>query len=182
MYRRPPPGTMGLHPTPGLLPLRGSRPPGPPLDMADGPFRENFLGPGEHDHQEPGAGERKTPPEADLRMGAMAPPGPMMGPMDGPFPRRAPYGPPPPEYYLPRGPGGPPMPVWGPPPPGMMYPPRFPPGGPPPSHLPPYSCPPVRTTASDENLSSIGPPQPPLPAPSQRQSSEQHTPSPQDII
>lgn len=173
VYRRPPPGPMGLHPAPG-----------PPVDMAgDGPYRENSLGPGEHDHREPGTGERRTPTEADLRMAGMAPSGPVMGPVDVPFPRRAPYGPPPPEYYLPRGPGGPPMPVWGPPPPGM-YPPRFPPGGPPPPHMPPYSGPPLRPSVPDGHPPpSIGPlSQPPLTVPTQRQSSEEHTPSPQDII
>lgn len=183
-YRRPPPGPMGFHPSLGPLPPRGSRPPGPPgppMDMSDGPYREN-MEPGEHSLREPTTGERKTPPEADLRMGGMVPPGPAMGSMDGPFPRRIPYGPPPPEYYLPRGPGGPPMPVWGPPPPGMMFPPRFPPGGPPPSHMPPYSGPPVRPPLSDEHPPpSIGP-QPPLTAPTQRQSSEEHAPSPQDMI
>lgn len=168
VYRRPPPGPMGLHPVPG-----------PPADMADGPFRENSLGPGELDRRESGTVERRTPPEADLRMGGMAPPGPVMGPVDGPFPRRAPYGPPPPEYFLSRGPGGPPIPVWGPPP--GMYPPRFPPGGPPPPHMTPYSGPSLRLPVSDGHPPpSIA--QPPLPAPTQRQSSEEHTPSPQDII
>lgn len=167
MYRRPPPGPMGPHPVPV-----------PPSEMADGPYRENSLGP-EHDHREPGAGERRTPPDTDLRMGGMGPPGSAMGPVDGPFPRRAPYGPPPPEYYLPRGPGGPPMPVWGPPP--GMYPPRFSPGGPPPPHMPPYSGLTLRLPASDGHPP---PPivQPPPPAPTQRQPSEEHTPSPQDII
>lgn len=42
-------------------------------------------------------------------MGGAPPPGPLMGPMDGPFPRRSPYGPPPPDFYPPRGPGAPPM-------------------------------------------------------------------------
>ncbi|XP_055087065.1 melanoma inhibitory activity protein 2 [Periophthalmus magnuspinnatus] len=179
MYRRPPPGPMGPYSAPGPLPPRGHRPPGPPLDMADGSYRENSLGPGEHDLREPSPGERRTPPETDLRIGGMPPP----GPIDGPFPRRAPYGPPPPEYYLPRGPGGPPMPVWGPPPPGMMYPPRFPPGGPHPPSMGPYSGPPMHPHVPDGHPPpSIGPPQPPPSAPTQRQSSEEHTESPQDII
>lgn len=56
-----------------------------------------------------GPGDRRTPPEADPRMGGAPPPGPLMGPLDGPFPRRAPFGLPPPDFYPPRGPGGPPM-------------------------------------------------------------------------
>lgn len=51
-----------------------------------------------------------TPPEPDPRMIGPPPAGPSMGPMDVPFPRRAPYGPPPPpDFYPPRGPGGPPI-------------------------------------------------------------------------
>ncbi|XP_042244820.1 melanoma inhibitory activity protein 2 isoform X3 [Thunnus maccoyii] len=190
MYRRPlpPPGPMGILPPPGSLPLgpplphpRGLPPPGPPgrphpADMADGSFRENSLGPGEQDHRESGPSDRRTPPEADPRMGGAPPPGPPMGPMDGPFPRRAPYGPPPPDFYPPRGPGGPPMmPMWAPPPPGMMFPPRFPPGGPPHPHMPSYG-PPMRPPPPDD-----------LPPPSMgprphSQSPEEHTPSPQDVI
>lgn len=62
-------------------------------------------------HHQPAPGDRRTPPEADPRMGGPPPPTHMgpMGPIDGPFPRRAPYGPPPPDFYPPRGPGGPPM-------------------------------------------------------------------------
>eukprot|EP00064_Thunnus_orientalis_P004500 superscaffoldBa00000409_g4512 len=123
-----------------------------------------------------GPSDRRTPPEADPRMGGAPPPGPPMGPMDGPFPRRAPYGPPPPDFYPPRGPGGPPMmPMWAPPPPGMMFPPRFPPGGPPHPHMPSYG-PPMRPPPPDD-----------LPPPSMgprphSQSPEEHTPSPQDVI
>lgn len=103
---------------------------------ADGAYRDGSLGPGEQEPREvrrllvcassvclalwtrtfslflrhqSGPGERRTPPEAEPRMGGAPPPGPPLGPMDGPFPRRAPYGPPPPDYYPPRGPGVPPM-------------------------------------------------------------------------
>ena len=66
--------------------------------------------------------------------------------------------------------------MWG-PPPGMMYP-RFPPGGPPPPHMTQHSGPPLRSLVSDgQPPPSIGPPQP-----TQRQLSEEHTPSPQDMI
>ncbi|XP_053191295.1 melanoma inhibitory activity protein 2 [Scomber japonicus] len=189
MYRRPvpPPGAMGILPPPGSLPLgpplphpRGHPLGGPPsrphpADMADGPYRENSLGPGEQDPRESGPSDRRTPPEADPRMGGAPPPGPPMGPMDGPFPRRAPYGPP--DFYPPRGPGGPPMmPMWAPPPPGMMFPPRFPPGGPPHPHMPSYG-PPMRAPPPDGlPPPSMGPP------PTQSQSPEEHAPSPQDMI
>ncbi|KAK7905269.1 hypothetical protein WMY93_017876 [Mugilogobius chulae] len=161
--RGPPPGPLPGY-MPGPLPGPMAPPgyifpePGAPIDMTDGPYRENNLGPGEHDFREPLPGER-TPPEADLRIGGMPPPGPTMGPMDGPFPRRGPYGPSPPEFYLPR---GAPMPMWGPPHPGMMYPPRFPPGGPPPPHMGPYSGPPMRPPVPDGHPPpSLVPPQPP---------------------
>ncbi|KAM7404050.1 hypothetical protein PAMA_004461 [Pampus argenteus] len=193
VYRRPvpPPGAMGILPPPGSLPLGPPLPhprglPGPPhpADMADGAYRENSLGP-EQDHRESGPTERRTPPEADPRMGGVPPPGAPIGPMDGPFPRRPPYGPPPPDFYPPRGPGGPPMmPRWAPPPPGMMFPPRFPPGGPPHPHMPPYG-PPMRPPPPDGlPPPSTGPPpsQQPLPSPPHGQSPEEHTPSPQDVI
>ncbi|CAK6962039.1 melanoma inhibitory activity protein 2 [Scomber scombrus] len=184
MYRRPvpPPGAMGILPPPGSLPHgpplphpRGLPLGGPPsrphpADMADGPYRENSLGPGEQDPRESGPGDRRTPPEADPRMG-----GPPMGPMDGPFPRRAPYGPP--DFYPPRGPGGPPMmPMWAPPPPGMMFPPRFPPGGPPHPHMPSYGHPMRAPPPDGLPPPSMGPP------PTQSHSPEEHTPSPQDMI
>ncbi|XP_040916664.1 melanoma inhibitory activity protein 2 isoform X2 [Toxotes jaculatrix] len=199
MYRRPPP------PPGALLPLPGSLPPGPPLphprgfpsagplgpphpaDMADGPYRENSLGPGEQEHTESGPGDRRTSPEADPRMGGPPPPGPPMGPMDGPFPRRPPYGPPPPDFYPPRGPGGPPMmPMWAPPPPGVMFPPRFPPGGPPlPPGPHPHYAPPMRPLPPDSlPPPSMGPPpQQSLQSPPNSQSSpEEHRPSPEDAI
>ncbi|XP_039993102.1 melanoma inhibitory activity protein 2 isoform X3 [Xiphias gladius] len=193
MYRRPPPppGASGLLPPPGPLPLgpplphpRGFLSAGPlgpphPSDMADGTYRENSLGPGEQEHRESGHGDRRTPPEVDPRMAGPSPPGPSVGPMDGPFPRRAPYGPPPPDFYPPRGPGGPPMmPMWGPPPPGMMFPPRFPPGGPPVPH--PHYAPPMQPLPPD-----MGPPPPPqqsFPSPPHSQSPEEHRPSPEDTI
>lgn len=190
MYRRPPPppGALGLLPPPGSLPPgplhpRGL-PPGPPhpSDMADGSYRENSLGPGEQEHRESGPGDRRTPPDADPRMLGLPPPGPPMGPIDGPFPRRAPYGPPPPDFYPPRGPGGPPMmPMWAPPPPGMMFPPRFPPGGPPlPHHAAPMRPPPPDGLPPP----SMGPPPPQQshPSPPHSQSPEEHTPSPEDAI
>ncbi|XP_070835950.1 cTAGE family member 5 isoform X1 [Chaetodon trifascialis] len=191
MYRRPPPppGALGLLPPPGSLPPGPLHPrvlpPGPPhpADMADGPYRENSLGPGELEHRESGPGDRRTPPDADPRMGGVPPPGPPMGPMDGPFPRRAPYGPPPPDFYPPRGPVGPPMmPMWAPPPPGMMFPPRFPPGGPP---LPPASHPhpPLMRPPLPDGLPppSMGP-MPPQESPPHSQLPEEHTLSPEDAI
>uniref|UniRef100_A0A3Q1CHD3 SH3 domain-containing protein n=1 Tax=Amphiprion ocellaris TaxID=80972 RepID=A0A3Q1CHD3_AMPOC len=195
MYRRPPPppGALGIMPPPGSLPPgplhpRGL-PPGSrqPLDMADGSYRENSLGPAELEHRESGPGDRRSPPEAGPRIGGPPPPGPPVGPMDGPFPRRAPYGPPP-DFYPPRGPGGPPMmPMWAPPPPGMMLPPRFPPGGPPPPphpHMHSYG-PPMRPPPPDGlPPSSMGPPLPrqSLPSPPYSQSPEENTPSPEDAI
>ncbi|XP_032357117.1 cTAGE family member 5 isoform X4 [Etheostoma spectabile] len=183
MYRRPPPGALGLLPPPGPLHPRGLPPlPPHPVDMADGSYRENSHGPGEQEHRESGPGDRRTPPEMDPRMGGAPPPGPPMGPMDGPYPRRSPYGPPPPDFYPPRGPGGPTMmPMWAPPPPGMMFPPRFPPGGPPHPHF----APPMRPPFPDGHLHpSMGlpPPQQPLPSPPHSQSPEEHTPSPEDAI
>ncbi|XP_008398042.1 cTAGE family member 5 isoform X2 [Poecilia reticulata] len=185
MFRRPPPGALGPLPPgplpPGPMPPRGL-PMGPPhpLDMADGSFRENRLGPGEQDHRESGPGGQRTPPELDLRMGGPPPPGPPGIPIDGPFPRRAPYGPPP-DFYHPRIPGGPPMrPMWPSHPQGMMLPPRFSPGGPlPPAPNPntPYG-PPMALHPSD------GPPPPrqqSLPLPPQNQSPE-NRPSPEDAI
>ncbi|KAM9707519.1 LOW QUALITY PROTEIN: cTAGE family member 5 [Menidia menidia] len=84
MFRRPPPPSvaLGLFPPPGPPHPRGP----PPPDMADGFFRDGG----------PGPGDLRPPPESDPRMGGPPPPGPPMGPMDGPFPRRAPYGAPPP--------------------------------------------------------------------------------------
>ncbi|TKS65501.1 cTAGE family member 5 [Collichthys lucidus] len=192
MYRRPlpPPGALGLLPPPGSLPPgplhpRGL-PPGPPhpADIADGPYRENSLLSGEQEHRESGAGDRRTPPEADPRMGGAPPPGPLMCPMDGPFPRRAPFGLPPPDFYPPRGPGGPPMmPMWPPPPPGMMFPPRFPLGGPPPLHHAPPMRPPMYDGLPPPPMGSLPPPQQQsLPSPPHSQSPEEHTPSPEDAI
>ncbi|XP_034714217.1 transport and Golgi organization protein 1 homolog isoform X3 [Etheostoma cragini] len=183
MYRRPPPGALGLLPPPGPLHPRGLPPlPHHPADMADGLYRENSHGPGEQEHRESGPGDRRTPPEMDPRMGGAPPPGPPMGPMDGPYPRRSPYGPPPPDFYPPRGPGGPAMmPMWAPPRPGMMFPPRFPPGGPPHPHF----APPMRPPLPDGHLHpSMGPPPPQqsLPSPPQSQSPEEHTPSSEDAI
>lgn len=193
-----PPGVLppGVLP-PGPLPPRalppGPLPPGPhhprnlppgpshPADMPDS-YRENSFGPGEQDHRESGP-ERRTPPEADPRMG------PPMGPMDGPFPRRAPYGPPPPDFYPPRGPGGLPIrPMWVPQPPGVMAPPRYHPSGAPlPAgphpHMPSYA--PNMRPPSPDGLppSSMGPPPPhqSLPPAPQSQSPEKAT-SPEDAI
>ncbi|XP_068608029.1 cTAGE family member 5 isoform X2 [Brachionichthys hirsutus] len=182
VYRRPPPppGALGFLPPPGALlppPFHPrSLPPGPshPADMADGPFRESSLGPGERELRGPSPGDRSSPPEADPRMGGPPP----MGPMDGPFPRRAPYGLPPPDFYPPRGSRVPPMmPMWAPSPPGGMFPPRFPPGGPP---LPPsHYAPPMRPPLHD----GLPPPfmAPPPSAPHSR-SPEEHIPRPEDTV
>ncbi|XP_068436912.1 cTAGE family member 5 isoform X2 [Clinocottus analis] len=188
MYRRPPPGPLGPLPPFGPLHPRGL-PPGPPhpADMADGSYRENSHGPGELDHREQfGPGDRRTPPEADPRIGG-PPPGPPMGPMGpmvGPFPRRAPYGLPPHDFYPPRGPPGPPMmPMWAPPPPGMMLPPRFPPGGPlgPRPHYAPLMRPPLHDGPQNPSMGPF-PPRQSGPSPPHSQSPEEHTPSPEDAI
>ncbi|XP_024914674.1 cTAGE family member 5 isoform X3 [Cynoglossus semilaevis] len=185
MYRRPPPppGVLGPFPPPGPPPphLRGFPPPGPPrpphpADLTDGSFRENSLGPGDVEHRQSGPAERRTPPEADLRMGGPPLPGPPGGPTDGPLPIGAPYGPPPPDFYPPRPQGGGPpgMPMWAPPHPGMMLPPRFPPGGPP--HL--HYAPPIRPLPPNNF-----PPASMAPPPPQRgRSPEEHRPSPEDAI
>nr|XP_061798650.1 melanoma inhibitory activity protein 2-like [Nerophis lumbriciformis] len=173
IYRRPgpPPGVMGPLPPPGppfphprSHPILGPSGPVYPADTSDGISRENSLGP-EHNHREPGPGDRRTPPESVLRMGVAPPLGPSMGPLDGPFPRRAPFEPP--DFFPPRGPGGPPMmPMWA-PRPGMMFPPRYPHGGPlqphplaygPPMRPPPTDgLPPLSTVPpiSQQNLSSV---------------------------
>ncbi|KAK9533339.1 hypothetical protein VZT92_008461 [Zoarces viviparus] len=168
MYRRPPLGP--LHP-------RGLPPGLPhPADMADGPYRENSHGPGELEHRESGPGDRRTPPEADPRIGG-APP---MGPMGPPFPRRAPYGPPPPDFYPSRGPVGPPMmPMWA--PPGMMLPPRFPPSGPlaPRPHYAPPMRPPLLDGHPHPSMGPL-PPQQSVHSPPHSQSPEE--PSPEDAI
>ncbi|XP_047249046.1 transport and Golgi organization protein 1 homolog isoform X2 [Girardinichthys multiradiatus] len=197
MFRRPPPppGVLGPLPPPGAL-LPGTMPPrglplGPPhpLDMADGSFRENRLGPGDPDHRESGPGGQRTPPELDPRMGGPLPPGHPGIPIDGPYPRRALYGPPHhPDFYPPRIPGGPPMrPMWSPHPPGMILPPRFSPVGPfPPTPNPNIPYGPRMALPPSNNLppSSIGPPPPhqqSLPSPPHRQSPE-NRPSPENAI
>ncbi|XP_041827057.1 cTAGE family member 2 isoform X2 [Melanotaenia boesemani] len=197
MFGRPPPGPLCPLPPPGSLPPgplhpRGLPPGVPhPVEMADGSFRDNSFGPGDQEPRVSGPGDQRTSPESDPRMGAPPPPGPPRGPIDGPFPRRSPYGPPPPpDFYPPRGPGGPPMmPMWAPPPPGMIFPPRFPPGGPPlpPAHHhnmtsygPPMGLPPHDGLPPP----SMGPPPPQQSLPSQphSQSPGQNIPSPEDAI
>ncbi|XP_061599118.1 cTAGE family member 5 [Cololabis saira] len=183
MFRRPPPGAMrGMMP-PGPLQGRGL-PPGPPhpADMSDSSFRENSLGPADPESRVSGPGDQMAPPEPDPRMSGPLPPGAPLGPMDGPgWSGRGPYGPPPrPDFYPPRGPGGPPiMPMWGPRPPGMMFPPRFPPGGPPHPphpHMSPYG--PPGGLPPPDSL----PPRPPHPSQLHRKSPEESTPSPEDAI
>uniref|UniRef100_A0A3Q2R1R8 MIA SH3 domain ER export factor 2 n=1 Tax=Fundulus heteroclitus TaxID=8078 RepID=A0A3Q2R1R8_FUNHE len=199
MFRRPPPppGVLGGLPPPGAFPP-GAMPPrgfplGPPhpLDMADGSFRENRVGPGEQDHREFGPGGQRTPPEMDPRMGGPPPPGPPGIPIDGPYPRRGPYGPPPPpDFYPPRIPGGPPMrPMWPPPPQGMMLPPRFPSGGPlPPApnpnvrYGPPFGLPPSDGLPPPPSMGPPPPRQQSLPSPPHSQSPEENRPSPEDAI
>ncbi|XP_037343496.2 cTAGE family member 5 isoform X2 [Pungitius pungitius] len=182
MYRRPPVGPLGPLHHPGPLHPRGLPPVPPhPADMADGSFKD---GPGDLEHRESGPGDRRTPPEADPRIGGAPPPGHPMGPVGGPFLRRGPYGPPPPDFYPTRGPPGPPMmPMWAPPPPGMMLPPRFPPGGP---NAPrPYYAPTMRPPLLDGHPHpSMGPlpPQQAASSLSHSQSPEEHTPPPEDVI
>uniref|UniRef100_A0A3B3ICW2 Uncharacterized protein n=1 Tax=Oryzias latipes TaxID=8090 RepID=A0A3B3ICW2_ORYLA len=155
-----------------------------------------------------GPGDRRTPPELDPRMGGPPLPRSSLGPTDGPFPRRgsAPYGgPPPTDFYPPRGMGGPlmrpskiktltlfPSPlVWAPPPSGMMFPPRFPPSGPllpPASHpnMPPYR--PLMGPLPPNSLPppSMGPPPPPpqqpIPSAQPSQLQEKNSPPPEDLI
>ncbi|XP_067336816.1 cTAGE family member 5 isoform X2 [Channa argus] len=198
MYRRSLllPGAMGVLPPPGSLPpgpplphskvFPSGAPPGPPnsKDMADDAYKENSLGPSEQGHREPGPGERRTSPEADSRISGPLLTGHPMGHMD--FARRTPYRPPHPDFYPPRGPGGPPMrPMWAPPPPGMIFPSRYPASGPP-LPLVPHAqfAPPMRLPAPDGlPPPSMGPPpaQQSLPSPSHSQSPEEHT-SPEDNI
>ncbi|KAM9356464.1 cTAGE family member 5 isoform 2-T2 [Pholidichthys leucotaenia] len=168
-----PPGSL----PPGSLPSRGL-PPGPlhPAEMPDGLYRENSLGPGELEQRESGPGDLWSPPEAHPRLGGPLLPGPHMGPMDGPFPRRAPYGAPlPPDYFPSRGP--PIMPMWAPPRPTVILPPRFPPGGPPPPHMPSYA-PHMWSPRPD---GPVPPPQQSLPSPPHSQSPEEMS-VPEDVI
>ncbi|KAG7280972.1 hypothetical protein CRUP_022983 [Coryphaenoides rupestris] len=156
MYRRPPP--MGL-PPPHLM---HPGPPGPPRPPRDHPAA---LGPpGPPMEMASQADPVDLRPEADGRMvGDAAPPG-------SPFPRRAPHGPLPLDFYPPppRGPdGGPRMPTWRPPRhPGVMFPPprMLPPGGPPlpplhhhPSSYPPGGYPPPSGRLSPPSSSSMDP-------------------------
>ncbi|XP_076156636.1 cTAGE family member 5 isoform X5 [Alosa pseudoharengus] len=128
-------------------------------------------------------GDLRMPPEAEMRMGppgmgppgmgppGMGPPGmgpPGMGPpgMDLHFQRRGPYGPP--DFFPPRGPGGIPLGMRGPPPPGMF--PRYPPMGYPPMRPPLDGFPP-------------GPPgPPPRPSPPGSEQPAEQTPPPHDAI
>ncbi|XP_067100040.1 cTAGE family member 5 isoform X1 [Osmerus mordax] len=207
-FRRPPPGALGPLPQPGHHPL-GPLPPrgqgpgdhpsfGPPSDMADPSFPGNRLGPGEPDIREGAPSERRSPPDADMRMGhpplgpplghpGMGPPGPLLGPRGPPFmgPVPPPGGPllpmdprdphfprrgpyGPPDFYPPRGPGGHPMAMRGPPPSGMF--PRYPP----PPHM---GYPPMRPP-----LDGL-PPGPPLrPSPPTTQQPPDQAPSPHDVI
>ncbi|XP_061751787.1 cTAGE family member 5 isoform X2 [Nerophis ophidion] len=184
MYRRPgpPPGVMGPLPPPGPpfphprgLPASGPLGPFHPAVMTDGTYRENSVRP-ELDHREPFGSDRRTPPESDRRMEAAPPPGPPLGPIESSFPRRSPYGPP--DFYPPRGPGGPPrMQMWA-PPPGIMFPPRFPHGGlPPPPHLLSYG-PPMRPPPPDGPFMGPSPLQQNLPAPPHSQLPDERTSSP----
>ncbi|XP_046870240.1 melanoma inhibitory activity protein 2-like isoform X2 [Hypomesus transpacificus] len=201
----PPPGSLPQpgHPPLGPLPPRGQGPGdhssfGPPSDMADPSFPGNRLGPGEPDIREGAPSERRSPPDADMRMGppplgpplghpGMGPPGPLLGPRGPPFmgPLPPPGGPlppmdprdphfprrspyGPPDFYPPRGPGGHPMGMRGPPPSGMF--PRYPP----PTHM---GYPPMRPP-----LDGL-PPGPPLrPSPPPTQQPPHQPPSPHDVI
>ncbi|XP_037398001.1 melanoma inhibitory activity protein 2 isoform X1 [Pygocentrus nattereri] len=196
-YRRPPPGPFPMGPPP-------PRPPPPESyfgDKPDLPFLGNSSGPGGNEsrdslHSIPD--DARPPPDADMRMGP--PPGlpmrltPPMDPRDPHFPHRIPYGPL--DYFPPRGPGGPPLGMRGPPPPGMFpraplpHPMAYPLMRPPPDgflpgpHLrppPPDSFqpgPPLRPPPPD----SFQPGPPPRPPPQGSEQPPEQLPSPHDVI
>ncbi|XP_076156635.1 cTAGE family member 5 isoform X4 [Alosa pseudoharengus] len=161
-------------------------PPGP-LPPPDSSFAGNSTGISEAESRDASfmsaPGDLRMPPEAEMRMGppgmgppgmgppGMGPPGmgpPGMGPpgMDLHFQRRGPYGPP--DFFPPRGPGGIPLGMRGPPPPGMF--PRYPPMGYPPMRPPLDGFPP-------------GPPgPPPRPSPPGSEQPAEQTPPPHDAI
>ncbi|KAJ8411754.1 hypothetical protein AAFF_G00153920 [Aldrovandia affinis] len=177
-YRRPPPGVFPMGP---LLP-RGPSPaeahnfPHLSDKSADSSYLANTsdsFGVGENESRDSLlslSGELRVPPDPDVRMGPGFGP-PMMGPPPPLEPRdhfpRRPYGPP--DFFPPRGPGGPPMGMRRPPPPGMF--PRFP--LPPPQHM---GYPPVRPPPD----SFPGPL--PRPSPPGSEQPPEHLPEPQDII
>ncbi|XP_062379097.1 cTAGE family member 5 isoform X7 [Sardina pilchardus] len=192
-FRRPPPGAFPMGPLPPRPPFppEGLPPhgfgPGPlhPSDRPDSSFAGNSTGISEAESRDASLmsapGDLRMPPEAEMRMGppgmgppGMGPPGmgpPGMGPpgMDLHFQRRGPYGPP--DFFPPRGPGGIPLGMRGPPPPGMF--PRYPPMGYPPMRPPLDGFPPGPPGPP-------GPPQRPSP-PGSEQPAEQ-TPPPHDAI
>ncbi|XP_036450029.1 cTAGE family member 8 isoform X4 [Colossoma macropomum] len=200
-YRRPPPGPFPMGPMP-------PRPPPPESYFGDKPdltFLGNSSGPGENEsrdslHSMPD--EARPPPDADMRMGPPHGPPmrltPPMDPRDPHFPHRIPYGPL--DYFPPRGPGGPPLGMRGPPPPGMFprvplphpmaYPMMRPPPdgflpGPPlrpplPDSFPPGPPlgPPLRPPPPD----SFQPGPPPRPPPQGSEQPPEQPPSPHDVI
>ncbi|KAI4904484.1 hypothetical protein NFI96_018919 [Prochilodus magdalenae] len=191
-YRRPPPGPFPMGPLP-------PRPPPPDSyfgDKPDLPFLGNSSGSAENEsrdglHSVPA--DLRPPPDVDMRVGPL-PMGlpPPMDPRDPLLPRRMPYGPP--DYFPPRGPGGPPLGMRGPPPPGMLrplpHPMAFPPMRPPPDGFlpgpplgppPPDSFqpgPPLRQTPPD----SFQPGPPPRPPPQGSEQPPEQAPSPHDVI
>ncbi|XP_051724039.1 transport and Golgi organization protein 1 homolog isoform X3 [Ctenopharyngodon idella] len=172
-YRRPPPGPYSMGPLPHRPPL----PPEPYFDdKSDPSFLRNSSSISENESRDGPhsmTGDMRLPPDPDSRMGP--PPGPpLMGippPMDPRDPRflhRGPYGPP--EFFLPRGPGVPPIGMRGPLPPGMF--PRAP--MPLPQHmgyLPPRPPP-----------DSFHPGPPPRPSPPGSEQPPNQSPSPHDVI
>ncbi|XP_065109370.1 cTAGE family member 5 isoform X2 [Paramisgurnus dabryanus] len=169
-FRRPPPGPYAMGPLPPRPPIH----PEPYFgDKSDSSFLRNSSGVSENENREgPQSmpGDMRMPPDPDSRMGPLPGP-PLMGmpPLIDPrdrFPLRGPYGPP--EFFAPRGPGGLPMNMRGPLPPGVFprgpmplpqhmgyLPPRplsdnFPPG-PPPRPSPPGSEQPPEQSHSPHN-------------------------------
>ncbi|XP_073725293.1 melanoma inhibitory activity protein 2 isoform X1 [Misgurnus anguillicaudatus] len=169
-FRRPPPGPYAMGPLPPRPPIH----PEPYFgDKSDSSFLRNSSGVSDNENREgPQSmpGDMRMPPDPDSRMGPLPGP-PLMGmpPLIDPrdrFPLRGPYGPP--EFFAPRGPGGLPINMRGPLPPGVFprgpmplpqhmgyLPPRplsdsFPPG-PPPRPSPPGSEQPPEQSHSPHN-------------------------------
>ncbi|XP_026085740.1 endoplasmic reticulum export factor CTAGE5-like isoform X2 [Carassius auratus] len=171
-FRRPPPGPYPMGPLPPRPPL----PPEPYFgDKSDSSFLRNSSSVIENESREgPHSmpGDMRLPPDPNSRMGPPGPPlkgmPPLMHPRDPHFPLRGPYGPS--EFFSPRGPGGLPIGMRGPLPPGMF--PRAP--MPLPQHM--GYLPPRHSSDSFP----IGPP--PRPSPPGSEQPPNQSPSPHDVI